>query len=205
MDSPHSPFEIRHPLSPKDAAAVAAMTAAVAPVKGTMNGPEARGLFDEVMSHTPFAPGVSYEDGEVGGVPGVWCRPPGARPRAALLYLHGGAYVLGSAHAYRGFVGQIAAHARTAAFVPDYRLAPESAFPAAVDDARAVYRGLAAQDAAQIVIVGDSAGGGLPLGALSGAHAEAAAGRVLRPSAAVVMSPWTDLALTGPSLTSRAD
>ncbi|HEY4182685.1 MAG TPA: alpha/beta hydrolase [Kofleriaceae bacterium] len=184
---------------------MAAMRAAVAAAKGTMSGPEARGPFDEVMAHTPSASGVDYEEANIGGIPGVWCRPHGARPGAALLHLHGGAYVLGSAHAYRNFVGQIAARTRTAAFIPDYRLAPEHAFPAAIDDARRVYRGLAEQGARQLVIVGDSAGGGLALVLLSLAHADAVSGRGLAPSAAVAMSPWTDLTLTGASFTSRAD
>jgi monoterpene epsilon-lactone hydrolase len=197
--------EIRHALTGKDGATVAALRTQLAPLKGKMDGPQARGMFDEVMEHTPDAPDVGYEDGTVGGVRGVWCRPQDARPGVALLHLHGGAYVLGSAHAHRHFVGQIAARTKAAAFVPEYRLAPEHAFPAAVDDARAVYRGLVEQGAQRIAIVGDSAGGDLALVLLSVAHAEAVAGSGLSPSGAVVMSPWTDLALTGPSLQSRAD
>jgi acetyl esterase/lipase len=113
--------------------------------------------------------------------------------------------VLGSAHAYRHFVGQIAARANASAFVAEYRLAPEHAFPAAVDDARAVYRGITEQGAQRIVITGDSAGGGLALVLLAAAHAEAAAGHGLAPSGAAVMSPWTDLTLAGASFQSHAD
>jgi epsilon-lactone hydrolase len=148
---------------------------------------------------------VTYEESTVGGVRGIWCRPRDARPGVALLHLHGGAYVLGSAQAYRHFVGQIAARTSAAAFVAEYRLAPEHAFPSAVDDARAVYRGLVEQGTQRIVIVGDSAGGGLALVLLAVAQSEAVSGRGHAPSAAIVMSPWTDLALTGPSLRSRAD
>jgi len=197
--------EIRHALSDKDDGIIAALRTQVAPLKGKMDGPHARPIFDEVMEHTPDAPGVTYEEGVVGGIRGVWCRPQSARPGVALLYIHGGAYVLGSAHAYRHFVGQIAVRASASAFVAEYRLAPEHAFPAAVDDARAVYRGLAEQGAQRIIIIGDSAGGGLSLVLLAVAHAEAVAGRGLAPSAAIVMSPWTDLALTGPSLQGRAE
>jgi acetyl esterase/lipase len=199
------PVEIRHALTSKDEATIAALRTQLAPSKGKMDGPQARGMFDEVMEHTPDAPGVSYEEGTVGGVRGVWCHPRGARPGVALLHLHGGAYVLGSAHANRHLAGQIAARARAAAFVAEYRLAPEHVFPAALDDARAAYRGLVEQGTQRIAIVGDSAGGGLALALLSVAHAEAVAGRGLVPWGAVVMSPWTDLALTGPSLQSRAD
>jgi monoterpene epsilon-lactone hydrolase len=199
------PVEIRHTLTVKDEATLAALRTQLAPLKGKMDGPQARGMFDEVMEHTPDAPGVSYEEGTIGGVRGVWCRPRDARPGVALLHLHGGAYVLGSAHAFRHFVGQIATRTKAAAFVAEYRLAPEHAFPAAVDDARAVYRGLVELGTQRIAIVGDSAGGGLALVLLSVAQAEAVAGRGLPPTGAVVMSPWTDLALTGPSLQTRAD
>ncbi len=206
MKSIHaSSVDTHHALTIKDDGVIAAMRTQVAPLKGKMDGPHARGMFDEVMEHTPDAAGVSYEEGTIGGVRGIWCRPQSARPGAVLLHLHGGGYVLGSSHAYRHFVGQIAARASVAAFVPEYRLAPEHPFPAAVDDAKAVYGGLTEQGAQRIVIVGDSAGGGLALVLLSVAHAEAVAGRGLAPRGALVMSPWTDLALTGPSLQSRAD
>src|ERR1700689_2917256 len=91
---------IRHALNEKDDAIIAALRTQVAPLKGKMAGPQARPIFDEVMEHTPDAPGVTDEEGAVGGVRGVWCRPQSPRPGVALLYLHGGAYVLGSAHAY---------------------------------------------------------------------------------------------------------
>jgi len=117
-----------------------------------MSGPEARAPFDEMMEHVPDAAGVTYTQGVVGGVPGMWCRPQSARPDAVILYLHGGAYVLGSAFAYRHFVGQIAARTGAAAFVAGYRLAPEHAFPAAIDDARAVYAGLA-RDGARLIAI----------------------------------------------------
>jgi acetyl esterase/lipase len=200
-----SSAEIRHPLSDRDNGAMAALLAQVAPLKGKLDGPHARGMFDDVMDHTPDAAGVSYVEGVVGGVRGIWCRPHSARPGVALQHLHGGAYVLGSAHAYRHFVGQIASRASASAFVADYRLAPEHGFPAAVDDARAVYRGLAEGGTPRLVITGDSAGGGLALVLLAAAHAEAAAGRGLAPSGAAVMSPWTDLTLAGASFQSHAD
>jgi monoterpene epsilon-lactone hydrolase len=200
-----SSAEIRHPLNDKDVGIIATLRAQVAPLKGKLDGPHARGTFDDVMEHTPDAAGVSYEEDSIGSVRGVWCRPQGGRPGVVLLHLHGGGYVLGSAHAYRHFVGQIAARANASAFVAEYRLAPEHPFPAAVDDARAVYRGLAEQGIQRIAITGDSAGGGLALVLLAVAHAEAAAGRGLAPSGAAVMSPWTDLTLAGATFQSRAD
>jgi NADPH:quinone reductase-like Zn-dependent oxidoreductase/acetyl esterase/lipase len=197
--------EVRHPLTLKDQATAAAMRIQVAPSKGKMSGPEARAPFDEVMEHVPDASGVQYTQGVVGGVPGTWCRPPSPRPDAAILYLHGGAYVLGSAFAYRHFVGQIAARTGVAAFVADYRLAPEHVFPAAIDDARAAYAGLVHQGARVIAIAGDSAGGGLALSLLAIEQAAAQNGDGVAACAAAVMSPWTDLALTGASLEDRAE
>jgi epsilon-lactone hydrolase len=204
-DNEHYVTEVRHPLTLKDEVAVAAMRVQVAPSKGKMSGPEARAPFAELMEHVPDAPGVKYTQGVVGGVPGMWCRPQSLRPDAVILYLHGGAYVLGSAYAFRHFVGQIAERTGVAAFIADYRLAPEHAFPAAIDDARACYSGLAREGARVIAIAGDSAGGGLALCLLAIEQAAALKGESVAPSAAVAMSPWTDLALTGASLEDRAE
>lgn len=201
----HGDAEVLHPQIAEDRTVMATMRAQVEPFKGTMTGPEAREAYDAIMEQTPDAPGVTYEQGAVGGVPGIWCRPQTAAPEAVILYLHGGAYVLGSAHAYRHLAGQIAMRANTATFVPDYRLAPEDPFPAAVDDAMAAYRGLVAAGARMIAIAGDSAGGGLALAVLAITRAEALAGKGVGPRAAVAFSPWTDLALTGRSMEERAD
>ena len=196
---------IRHELSPNDGAIVAAIRAQVAPMKGNMVGPEARAMFDQIMEQTPEAAGVTYENGVAGGVPGIWCRPKSAHPGNVILYLHGGAYVMGSVGAYRKFVGQIAARTNTTVFAADYRLAPEHVFPAAVDDAQAAYRGLVEQGDQRIIVAGDSAGGGLALVLLSLAQANSAAGNGLAPSAGIILSPWTDLAVTGQSVQNRAD
>jgi acetyl esterase/lipase len=171
-----------------------------APVKGVLE----RGAFDAVMEQTILAQGITYEAAEVGGVPGWWCRPTNAEEDVAILYLHGGAYILGSAKAYRNFVGQIAVRSGAAAFIPDYRLAPEHPFPSAIEDARAVYTGLTKRGVVAIALAGDSAGGGLALVLLSLITGEAReVGSCL--TGAAVLSPWTDLALTGPTLVSNAD
>ncbi|WP_211178387.1 alpha/beta hydrolase [Brasilonema octagenarum] len=197
--------EIRHPLTEKDGETVAVMRTEAASSKGKLRGSDARGAFDEIQEKTPDASGVSYEQGTVGGVPGVWCHPQNPRPGVAILYLHGGAYVQGSAHAYRHLAGQVAVRTSVSTFVADYRLAPEHPFPAALDDAKAAYRGLVKQGTQKIAIVGDSAGGGLALVLLAIAQSDALARGSVAPSAAVVMSPWTDLALTGLSLQDHAD
>ena len=188
-----------------DRAAIAQMRLMLGPVKGTIRGPDAREPFDHLMESVPAAAGVTYERAEVGGVGGWWCRPDEAIANVAILYLHGGGYVVGSARAYKNFVGQFVARANAVAFAPEYGLAPEMPFPAAARDAHAAYSGLARQGFTRIALAGDSAGGGLALALLSQLTAEARNGSSLRPSCAAVVSPWTDLALTGESLTTRAD
>jgi epsilon-lactone hydrolase len=182
---------------------MAAMRLMLASMKGSVTGPSAREPFDELMEKTPAADGVTYQEAEVGGVAGWWCRPDDAVAGAAILYFHGGAYVVGSARAYQHFVGQLAVRAKVAAFVPEYGLAPEHPFPAAVDEAQACYRGLVAKGYGTIALAGDSAGGGLALVLLS-LLAKARDVSALRPAGAAVMSPWTDLALSGMSMETRA-
>lgn len=160
-------------------------------------------MFDALFTAAPLAADVQVEAATVGGVAGFWLRAPSAQPGAYILYLHGGGYVLGSAQAFTGLVSQIAARVGVDAFVPDYRLAPEHPFPAANDDAVAAYRGLVADGAQRIVVVGDSAGGGLTLSLLSVLASDGASG-LMQPAGAAVMSPWTDLALTGESFETRA-
>lgn len=193
-----------HPLSPEDAPAVAAMRQAASAHKGEKLGPEARPMFDAMFAATPAAADVRIEPATVGGIAGFWLRLQNSRPGASMLYLHGGGYVLGSAEALTNFAGQIAARVGADTFVPDYRLAPEHPFPAAIDDAVAAYRGLVADGAERIVVVGDSAGGGLTLALLSIVAAEKAKGLV-QPVGAAAMSPWSDLALTGASFETRAE
>lgn len=187
-----------------DRAAMLAMRGMLALQPATDFGPDALPAFDTLMERTPAAENVSYEHAEIGGVPGWWCRPEDGALGAAILYLHGGAYVVGSASAYRNFVGQIAKRVGVAAFVADYGLAPERPFPGAVDDALAVYGALADAGYDRIALVGDSAGGGLALVLLAAATARAHDGCYRRPVAAAVMSPWTDLELSGSSMESRA-
>lgn len=192
------------PLSPEDGPAVAAMRQAASAHKGEPLGPEARPMFDAMFAATLAAADVRVEAGTVGSIAGYWLRVPNARPGARILYLHGGGYVLGSAQGLTNFAGQIAVRVGADAFVPDYRLAPEHPFPAAIDDAVAAYRGLVVDGAEQVVVVGDSAGGGLTLALLSIIAADKTIGMV-RPVGAAVMSPWTDLTLTGDSFETRAE
>ncbi len=194
-----------HPESSPDRAAMESMRSMLSPMKGSVDGPSAREPFDYLMESTPAAPGVAYEAASIGGVPGWWCLPGNAAPDSAILYFHGGGYVAGSARAYRHFAGQFAARANVSTFVPDYGLAPERPFPAAIDDAGASYAGLVTQGFGKIALAGDSAGGGLALAMLSQAAAQSHAGAWPRPRGAAVISASTDLALTGKSMEARAN
>jgi acetyl esterase/lipase len=157
------------------------------------------------MEKTPAAEGVTYDVATIAGVAGWWCRPQHPVDDCAVVYFHGGAYVLGSAAAYRNFVGQNAARANVAIFIADYGLAPEHPFPAAVNEATAIYRGLAASGLSKLVIAGDSAGGGLALALLLLVTSAVNDEPVPKPLAAVVLSLWADLALTGESMETRAE
>jgi acetyl esterase/lipase len=187
-----------HALSDKDAAAVRKIRESLDGVKGTVRGPQARPMYDELMKGVAPADGIESEEGFVAGVPGMWVRPQSGPTDRAILYFHGGAYVMGSPRAYVNFVGQVVSRSGIPAFVAEYALAPEQPFPAAIEDALGAYRRLADQGITQIALAGDSAGGGLALALLSRVKDADPA-----PRSVVAMSPWTDLALTSPSMRTR--
>ena len=192
-----------HPLTSEDAAVMAELRGLALPNKGRMHGVGARGTFDTIMSKVGAPEGVTYRSDTVGGVPGWWCILGDAAAGQALLHCHGGWFNWGTAEAFRHLVGHIAARARTEAFIPDYRLAPEHPFPAGLDDVQAAYDGLVGGGAQRIVILGDSAGGNLALSLLS-ILAGRSSTHTVRPAGAVVLSPVTDLTLSGASWKSRA-
>jgi monoterpene epsilon-lactone hydrolase len=150
----------------------------------------------------PLAPDVQVERIEVAGLPAEWIRTPNARADRVLLYLHGGAYYLGSCESHRSLAARLARASAARVLLIEYRLAPEHRFPAAVEDAVAVYRALLAGgiQPGRIVIGGDSAGGGLTAATLVSLRD---AGDPL-PAGAVLLSPWTDLEGTGESMETRA-
>lgn len=150
----------------------------------------------------PVPKDATYTPETVGGVPGERVRHDRHAPGApTLIYLHGGGYVTCSPLTHRQVT---AGYARRGFEVvaPDYRLAPEHPFPAALEDALAVFRALRASGlpANRIVVSGESAGGNLALALLLALRD---AGEAL-PAAAAVFSPWTDLAATGESLRRNA-
>jgi epsilon-lactone hydrolase len=134
----------------------------------------------------------------------LWVQPASRRSGEAILHLHGGWFNAGSAKAYRHLVAHIAARAGTRAFVPEYRLAPEHPFPAAVDDVLAAYRGMKESGIRRLAVTGDSAGGNLALGLASSVTAEAVSAKATLVGAAA-LSPVTDLTLSGATYETRAD
>ncbi len=154
------------------------------------------------MEHVAAPAGVVYEADRVGGVSGWWCRPEVARPGQAIMHLHGGWFNWGSAQAFRHLAGHITVSAGVAAFVPDYRLAPEHPFPAAMDDVRACYVGLTERGFSKIAITGDSAGGNLVIELLMHLAKSGASGSEVLVGG-VALSPVTDLALSGESWSTR--
>ena len=136
-------------------------------------------------------PGAAVAIGEVdyGGIGCIVCEP--AAPRLTIIHFHGGGYRMGAARGWVPFAARLADQTRARVVVPDYRLAPEHPFPAALHDAVSVHAALADTP---IVLSGDSAGGGLA----------AALASLVRPRGVVLLSPWLDLTVTAGSFVSRA-
>ena len=163
---------------------------------------EARQMYDKAQYVFALPDGVEVEEAEIGGI-AAEIVTPSACGAGTFLYFHGGGYAIGSPVSHRHLVGALAAASRTRAIALDYRRAPESPFPAAVDDALAGYRGLldAGIDPRSIVLGGDSAGGGLTVATLVAIRD---AGLAL-PAAAVCISPWTDLTNEAESYRTHAE
>ena len=193
----------QHPCSAEDQAAMAVMRAIVEPHKGKLQGVTARVPFDTIMERVAVPVGVIFEADRVGGVSGWWCRPKSVRPGQAVMHLHGGWFNWGSAQAFRHLAGHIAAAAGVAAFVPDYRLAPEHGFPIAIEDVKTCYAGLTGRGFSKIAITGDSAGGNLAIELLIYLATSSASGKEALVGG-VALSPVTDLAFSGASWSTRA-
>jgi epsilon-lactone hydrolase len=182
---------------------IAEVRAHLAKLPPTDSLAEQRAMYDRAERVFTVPPGTAVEPVTVGGRPAEWIRAPGAREAAALLYLHGGGYVIGSPRSHRHLAESIARSAGIACLLPDYRLAPEHPFPAAVDDALAAYRSLVDQRRiapGRIAVAGDSAGGGLTVATLVAIRQ---AGLPM-PGAAVCISPWTDLTCSAGSYETKA-
>jgi monoterpene epsilon-lactone hydrolase len=164
--------------------------------------PERRKRLDEVGAVWPVADDVELTPVDVNGIPGEYSIVPGSDPSRVLMFFHGGGYCSGSIQSHRRLVTEAGRAGRMRTIAAAYRLAPEHPFPAAYDDALTAWQFLRNQEiaASQIAVGGDSAGAGLTLALISrlrDAHEEL-------PACAWLISPWTDLTMSGSTLVSKA-
>ena len=163
--------------------------------------PERRRRLDDVGSIWPVADDVKLTVTDVDGVPGEYSIVPGSEPSRILMFFHGGGYCSGSIVSHRRMVSEAgrAAGVRTLAIA--YRLAPEHPFPAACEDVLTAWRFLRNQgiSAARIAVGGDSAGAGLALGLIG----QLRDGHEELPACAWLVSPWTDLTMSGSTLVTK--
>jgi monoterpene epsilon-lactone hydrolase len=162
---------------------------------------ERRHRIEEVGSVWPVASDIQCETISIGGLAGEWSIAPGSDASRVLLYFHGGGYCSGSILSHRRLVTEAGRAARARTLAIEYRLAPEHPFPAALNDAASAWRFLEQQGIAaeHIAVGGDSAGGGLTV-ALINQLRDAGA---LIPGCAWLISPWSDLTLSGPTLATK--
>ena len=160
-----------------------------------------RQRLDEVGSIWPVADDVNLELVDLDGVPGEWSIAPGSDATRVLIFFHGGGYCSGSILSHRRMVTEAGRAAGTRTLAVGYRLAPEHPFPAALDDALTVWRYVQNQGVAakHIAIGGDSAGGGLTVALINRLRNA----REELPGCAWLVSPWTDLAMSGETLTTK--
>jgi epsilon-lactone hydrolase len=162
---------------------------------------ERRRRLDEVGSHWPVADDVTLDAVDLDGVPGAWSLVPGSDASRVLMFFHGGGYCSGSILSHRRMVTEAGRAAGVRTLAVGYRLAPEHPFPAAFDDALTAWFFLRKQGIvpAHIAIGGDSAGGGLTV-ALVNRLRDA---REELPGCAWLVSPWTDLTMSGATLATK--
>jgi monoterpene epsilon-lactone hydrolase len=162
---------------------------------------ERRARLDEVGSVWPPAADVKFTEVDIGGVDGEWSIVPGSDEARVLIYFHGGGYCSGSIRSHRRMVSEAGRAAGIRTLAVGYRLAPEHPFPAAFDDALTAWRFVRRQGiaAAHVAVGGDSAGGGLTA-ALINRLREAGEEQ---PACAWLVSPWTDLTMSGATLSSK--
>ena len=165
---------------------------------------ERRATFTPAGRPHPIPDDVLVAEVAAGGVPAHWLTAPGVDTGRVLLFLHGGGYEFGSVRSDGELAARLGRAAGMRVLLPEYRLAPEHPFPAAIDDVLAAWRWLRTDqglNARSMAVAGDSAGGGLATALLVALRD---AGEEL-PAAAVLMSPTVDLTSSGASMTERVD
>ena len=162
---------------------------------------ERRQRIEEVGSVWPVAEDIELERVDIDGMPGEWSIAPGSDASRVLLYFHGGGYCSGSILSHRRLVTEAGRAAKVRTLAIEYRLAPEHPFPAALDDAFSAWSFLRTSGiaAGHIAVGGDSAGGGLTVALIN--RLRDAGERI--PGCAWLISPWTDLTLSGSTLATK--
>jgi acetyl esterase/lipase len=162
---------------------------------------EQRRQLRELLSAQPLPADLTVTEGALGGVRTAEITIDGIEPRHVVLYFHGGVYVLGDAFLAAELASQVGRRTQARVISVDYRLAPEHPYPAAVDDALAAYEALLKEGTApsDIVLAGESAGGGLVVATLVSARDRG----LPLPVAAFVMSPYADLTLAGTTMRTK--
>ena len=181
---------------------IAALRAIMAARPKPSNIAEMRQSIDARGLANPLPADVTVEKLDIGGIPAEWTHTPNADPQRAILYVHGGGYVIGSLDSHRHAYAEMGRAAETKVLALDYRLAPEHPFPAPIEDTLAGYRHLLAAGfkPGRIAIAGDSAGGGLVIAALVAIRDAG----LPQPSCGWAISPWVDMEALGGSITSKA-
>ena len=161
-----------------------------------------RRIFEEFLSQIRIPDGVSYTEVDAGGVSAIWATASGAAEDQVVIHFHSGGLVMGSAHGYRAFGGYLSQATGTRVLLVDYRLAPEHAAPAQLEDALSVYDWVLAQgiSSSNVVISGDSGGGGLALVLLQQLRERGGE----QPACGISLSPMADFTLSGESLVTNA-
>lgn len=163
---------------------------------------KARAGHDGLARIFPILEGTTIVPVDLGGVKGEKVSPPNRLGNKTILYFHGWGYALGSLSSHRHLVAQLAFASKSIAYSLDYSLAPECPYPSALNDVVAAYRALLASGAiaSDIVLCGDSSGGGLALGLAIALRAHG----LPQPAGLFLMSPWVDLSLSGESHQAKA-
>lgn len=158
-----------------------------------------RVAFERISNITKYPRFVKKEELKYAGLPAAWFTPEGYGKSKTILYLPGGGYVVGSYNTHRALIARIARASGCRALGVTYRKAPENPYPAAVEDAVAVYKQMVADGFENIIIMGDSAGGGLSLALLQIIREQ----NLQKAAGCVLLSPWTDLTMSGDSIITK--
>src|SRR5262245_25539415 len=191
----------RSEIDARDQSEIAAVRALLTAKPRPVGWVERRARIDEVGTHWPVADDIALEEVDVDGIPGEWSIAPGSDALRVLMFFHGGGYCSGSVASHRRMVTEAGRAARVSTFAVGYRLAPEHPFPAALDDALTAWRWLQMLQipAARVAVGGDSAGGGLTVALIN----ELKASKQELPGCAWLVSPWTDLTMSGATLATK--